>query len=84
MGALGLPFTLCLGAGQGLGQFSPLPRRTASQGALSALLAQGQRRVGRPLEALGGTAPRLRTPAISPSQLQGGGQREGEGPWKCS
>ena len=84
MGTLGLTFTPCLWAQQGLGQFSPLPRRIISQGVLSALQAQGQWRVGHPLEALEGTATRLRTLAVGPSQLQRGGRGKGEGPWKCS
>lgn len=94
MGALGLTFTPCFGAQQGLGQFSPLPQGNVSQGALSALQAQGQWRVGRPLEALGGTATRLRTLAVGSSQLQrgglgvkswwGGGVLGGRGHWKCS
>lgn len=37
---------------------------------------------GHPLEALVGTATRLRTLAVDPSQLRWGGRGEREGPWK--
>ena len=80
MGALGLTFTPCLGARQGLGQFSPLPWGNVSQGALSALQAQVQWRVGHPSEAIVGTATRLRTLAVGPSQLKWGGRGEGRDP----
>lgn len=72
MGVLGLTFTPCLGARQGLGQFSPLPRGNVSQGALSTP-GSGPVEGRPPPRGPWGTATRLRTLAVGSSQLQRGG-----------
>ena len=68
----------------GFGSVLPTPTEDRISGSSLSTPGPGPAEGGPPLEALGGTATRLRTLAANPSQRQGGGQGEGEGPWKCS
>ena len=83
-GHLGPPLRPVPRGWAGFGSVLPTPTEDRISGSSLSTPGPGPAEGGPPLEALGGTATRLRTLAVSPSQRRGSGQGEGEGPWKCS